>query len=118
MRSVIMKSQRKNNRKRKLLKKKVILCLAFFVLLSILILPLSTHVMAGSEREEQVYTYYASIQIQPGDTLWSIANTYAPSTSLSVNEYIKEIKKMNCLNSDQITAEMYLSVFYCSSEYK
>lgn len=52
------------------------------------------------------------VQIQKGDTLWSIANTYLSDEYRDVNEYIREIKYSNGLESDTIHAGNYIIVPY------
>lgn len=60
--------------------------------------------------------YYKSIEIQAGDSLWTIAEEYAPCTGMSVKEYIKELKQMNHLKKDVIHAGCHLTVMYCVYE--
>lgn len=52
---------------------------------------------------------YISIQIQSGDSLWSIAETYKPADQ-STDEYIDELITLNGLNSDDIHADQFLSI--------
>lgn len=70
------------------------------------------------EVSQSVYTYYKSIELEPGDTLWSIAEEYMPESYGSVQEYIDELKDINGLDGDDIYAERYLTVAYCDAEYK
>lgn len=82
-------------------------------------LSLSSVVLAGNnKKEEHTYKYYTSVQIEPGDTLWSIANLYCDGAGMEITEYIKEIKRLNHLTSDSITSGQYLTVIYFSTEYK
>ncbi len=62
--------------------------------------------------------YYKSIMIEEGDTLWSIAsqNLNDVNINITISAYIKEIMKMNGLQSDRITAGMYLVIPYYSSD--
>ncbi len=55
---------------------------------------------------------YKSIEIQPGDSLWSIAEKNMDAHYTSVNEYIEEIKQINDLHSDLIHSGQYLSIAY------
>ncbi len=55
---------------------------------------------------------YKSIEIQPGDSLWSIAEEYQDAHYTSTNEYIKEIKQINHLQSDLIHSGRYLTITY------
>ena len=57
--------------------------------------------------------YFASIEIQFGDSLWSIADKYLTDHSPQARDaYIAELKRMNHLSGDRITAGNYLTVFY------
>lgn len=51
-----------------------------------------------------------SIQIQQGDTLWSIASAYYVPECGTLKAYIKEIKKTNGLRGDSIHAGNYLLI--------
>ena len=56
--------------------------------------------------------------IEEGDTLWSIAsqNLNDVNINITISAYIKEIMKMNGLQSDRITAGMYLVIPYYSND--
>lgn len=56
--------------------------------------------------------YYASILIENGDSLWSIASRYASMTHMDVREYVEELKRINRLTTDRIHAGHYLMVAY------
>lgn len=53
-----------------------------------------------------------SIQIQKGDTLWSIASRHMSDEYSDLNDYIEEIKMSNGLSSDNIQAGNYIIVPY------
>lgn len=55
--------------------------------------------------------YYKTITIQPGDTLWSIADEYKMASS-STKEYVEELMLMNDLHNDNITSGQKLLVTY------
>ena len=59
-------------------------------------------------------TYYKSICIQSGDTLWDIACDNMTDEYDSIDEYIQLIKDTNGLKSDSIQAGQYL-VIKCSN---
>ena len=65
----------------------------------------STHSQTGS-------VYYTSIEIQPGDTLWNIAEETMTSEYSSVPEYVKVLKEINSLDSDQLEAGQNLIIAY------
>lgn len=52
---------------------------------------------------------YTSIEIQDGDTLWDLAEEYGQPYH-DRREFIKEVKSINRLYGDQITAGGYLLV--------
>jgi len=51
-----------------------------------------------------------SVQIEEGDSLWSLASEYYTKEFASVNAYITEIKRMNGLSSDTLYAGNYLLI--------
>ncbi len=75
--------------------------------------------VSAKDRRETLpaYKYYTSVQIGQGDSLWEIAEEYCPD-SASVRDYVKELKSINRLKSDEIQAGSYLTVVYYSDEYK
>lgn len=76
------------------------------------------HAMEQEGPEETYYKYYTSIRVEPGDTLWEIADRYLCEQSGSREAYIQELKQVNGLNNSQIQAGQYLTVIYYSTEYK
>ncbi|MGN0341548.1 MAG: LysM peptidoglycan-binding domain-containing protein [Roseburia sp.] len=79
---------------------------------------LSSSKSNAASPEPVLYKYYTSIQVQPGDTLWSIAREYAIASEISQQDYIDEIVTMNHLQSETIHTGDYLTIFYYSSEFK
>ncbi|SHJ89804.1 LysM domain-containing protein [Hespellia stercorisuis DSM 15480] len=73
----------------------------------------------GSRSEEPVnYKYYKSIEIESGDTLWSIAETYMTDEYSSVGDYVEELKSINSLSSEEIHEDQYLTVAYYDTQFK
>ena len=98
--------------------------LIFFVAAMIIALILS--IIAGrklvsahdNRKNEPVnFTYYKSIEVQEGDTLWDIASAYADEDT-SVKAYVKELKKINHLDSDSIQEGSYLTVAYTDQDFR
>ena len=57
--------------------------------------------------------YFRSIEVQEGDTLWSIAEEYMTEEYSSVSDYIDDVKEINGFSQDTIYAGYYLVVpFY------
>lgn len=63
------------------------------------------------------YKYYTSVQIQKGDTIWSIAGNYITDDYADMNEYIDEIRALNHIQEDKIHTGEYITVPYYSAEY-
>lgn len=57
----------------------------------------------------------APVQIEPGDTLWSIAENYYSEEFGTMQEFVLEIKRTNQLEDDRIHAGGYLIVPYYTS---
>lgn len=73
---------------------------------------------ANTEIEDVSYKYYTSIQIEPGDTLWSLADKYADQEHYaSRDQYITEVMSMNHMSSEDISAGSYLILPYYSPEF-
>lgn len=86
-----------------------VLCILFLVVFALFFLPQRT----ASAKNAPTGTYeIISIEIQPGDTLWSIATEYFSDDFGSVQSYISEIKRMNGITSDTLYAGAYLLVPY------
>ena len=71
---------------------------------------------ADAETNREVFTYYTSYEIQPGDTLWTIADQFMGPDFTDKKTFINNIKSMNHLTSDNITAGKYLVIEYTSFE--
>lgn len=54
--------------------------------------------------------YYTSIEIQEGDSLWSIAKSNMTEEYSSEQEYIDEVKEMNHLTNNQITKGRHIVI--------
>lgn len=54
-------------------------------------------------------SYYQSIRVDSGDTLWSIATEYCPDTQ-EISDYIEEIKSINNIKTNTIKAGDYIIV--------
>ncbi len=71
---------------------------------------------AQENDEGKAYKYYKSITIEAGDTLWHYAKQYGDERYYdNCNDYIREVKSINALRSDHITAGCHLILPYYSS---
>lgn len=74
---------------------------------------------AQDKEETILYKYYTNIEVQYGETLWNIADTYfCEEKYKSYNHYIAEVMELNGLYDENIPAGYYLMVPYYSSEFK
>ena len=103
--------------KKDLLKKKSMnIILTIFVLLATMFIITLGSVVFGStfssaKNDEEVETFYTSIEIEKGESLWSIAKEYKPEDS-STQDYIYELMDLNNLTSDKIHEGQHLVVSY------
>lgn len=73
---------------------------------------------ANTELEEVSYKYYTSVRIEPGETLWALADRYADREHYaSQDQYIDEVMRMNHLAGEEICAGHYLILPYYSTEF-
>lgn len=81
-----------------------------FLVLFICMAALINVMAQGSEKN--VKKQYKSVMIDEGDTLWNIAkeNNDRDISGVSISEYIEDIKSINNLNQDQITAGNYIII--------
>lgn len=90
----------------------------------ILVLTLSIGGFAiGSKAQDKdaviLYKYYTNIEVQYGETLWDIADTYFCEEKYNNYEhYIAEVMQVNGLYSEEVSAGSYLIVPYYSVEFK
>ena len=68
----------------------------------------------AQDSREEFIKYYTSIEVQSGDTLWDLADTYGKGHD-SRYDYIEEVKQLNHLTDDRITAGVFLTVQYYGS---
>lgn len=67
---------------------------------------------ATAQRSIERVKLVASIEIQKGDSLWSIASEYMSEEYDDMNDYIEEIKDSNGMVSDEIHSGNYIIVPY------
>ena len=96
----------------------------FTVFTVVLILTFSVGGFAiGSRAQDKesvvLYKYYANIEVQYGETLWDIADTYFCEDKYDDYEhYISEVMQINGLYNEEVSAGSYLIIPYYSAEFK
>jgi len=89
---------------------KVAFLLLFMVALFLVVLfVLPERSAAADNTAGRTYTI-TSVQIEEGDSLWSLASEYYTEEFSSIANYITEIKRMNGLSSDMLYAGSYLLI--------
>ena len=104
----INKRSRKNNRS---LRKQLIICMTSIIII-VLGCGFFGNIRSSAHDSISDDTYYTSITIERGDTLWSIAEEYITDDFDSIPEYIQALKNMNGLEDDCIRSGMSLTVSY------
>ena len=94
------------------MKKRIFTCMCAMIVVAAVIISVCSIRSAADGADTGSRTpVYESIRIRPDDTLWSISEEYAPLYGdCGIREYIREIKRINGLESDRINAGMYLIV--------
>ncbi len=83
---------------------------AIIVLVAAIMCSVGFVVSAKSDKSSaDINTYYQSVRVETGDTLWSIATEYCPDTQ-EISDYIDEIKSINSIKNDMIKAGDYIIV--------
>lgn len=73
---------------------------------------------AQNSTDDITYKYYQSIVIEPGDTIWSIADKHADSHYRDLDEYIQEVIHINYLEDDcTLNVGEYIIIPYYSSDF-
>ena len=85
------------------------------VLATIICIFLSGAVRTQAAPSEISCKYYTSIEVQSGDTLWSIASDHITEEYRDMNAYIDEVCSINKISQNEIHAGQYLTIPYYSS---
>lgn len=114
-----LRSYRRKIRRQREIRRNILLVVAATLVLMIFVFSYHTLTSAASTNTGNVsYKYFTSIQVEEGDTLWSIAEEYGDELHYTSNkEYINEVKMMNKLRSDEIVSGQYLIIPYYSYEF-
>lgn len=110
-----------NRRKHQVLMQKS----ALFIVVTVIVLlaniifgSFSANAHGNSTEDPVSFKYYKSIEINKGDTLWSIAKNQTDGTSSEIIAYIKELKSINSLHTDDIHAGNFITISYYDNEFK
>lgn len=104
--------RQRQRRKAQVYQRKLVICFAALLILVNICGFMMTNAFADEAVSPALHPYYTSIQVEEGDSLWSIASRYSAKSPMDTQEYISELKRMNQLTSDTIHAGHYLTVVY------
>lgn len=109
----------KEKRRREIMRTKFLIAIAVIIVIAVFLLFMIPQRVGASSNIEQVETQkvYKSVEIQTGDSLWSIASDYYNDDYThihydDINDYIKELKSMNSLKDDVIHSGANITVAY------
>ena len=88
----------------------VLIMAAFLILVWLIVI----HPVAAGRNADTEKIQYISLQIEEGDTLWSIASEYRPA-SQDIFHYMDQIRDVNHMHTDTIIADRYLIIPVYSS---
>ena len=75
---------------------------AIVILTGMILLGTGIRAFAGSTHSSQeLHTYYTSIEVEQGDTLWDIAQEYTFGTGIHTQDYIEEVCTLNHLSDPE-----------------
>jgi len=112
----IAKRRKKNFRKLFLFRYFTDRALIFFLVVFLMILSLFFVTKVKAREKDAPIKTVTSVCICPGDSLWSIAETFYTPECGDFLDYIAEIKRSNGLRNDDIHAGAYLIVPYFTNE--
>lgn len=107
-----------NRRARQVKMQRRTIAIVAILLVSILIILGSNMRTFASNDGRPTNKYYTSVQVQKGETLWTIADEYIGSYAIDKSEYVKEICQLNHINGEEIHAGDYIVVCYYSKDLK
>lgn len=104
-------------RRQRELRQHIIICVISVLLVFALVFIFSNIKSEASNKSDQIlYKHFTSIQVQYGDTLYSIADRYVCESKNTVSSFIKEVKYMNDIeNPDYLVAGSYILIPYYST---
>lgn len=113
------KYQRERIRRTKQIFERTLLTLCIIALLAIGGSAILTKATTPENAEKVYYKYYTQIEIQDGDSLWTIAGKYmANGPYESRKDYMNEVVELNQLSTVTIIKGQHLVVPYYDDTYK
>ena len=110
--------RKRTQQKRRAIPNKLLTIMGIFLIL-VLICSINELAFQAKVTEDlNSYKYFTEVRVSNGMTLWDIAQEYISPEYTSVNDYIREVKEVNSIYTDEIYYGQSLMVPYYSDELK
>ena len=111
--------KRKLRRQREIRNKVVLTIVTLVIVMTAVLSFRSITSQAQEERAEVTYKYFKSLEIEQGDTLWSIAQEYIDYTYYDgVQDYIDEVLDINNMQNDTVKVGQCIIIPYFSDMFQ
>lgn len=110
--------RRRKQQRRKAIRSYFLMITSICLVLIIVCASNDFSIRSGATEEPGTYKYFTEVRVTNGMTLWDIARKYISAEYESVDDYIKEVKEINSIYTDEIYYGQSLMVPYYSSELK
>lgn len=113
------KHERERIRRTRQIFERILLTICIVALLAIGSSTIFAKATTTEEADKVYYKYYTQVEIQDGDSLWSLAGEYMKNGPYkSRKEYMEEVAELNQLSSTKIIKGQLLIVPYYEDTYK
>ena len=98
--------------------KRVIVIMMIFLAAVLLLLHFTANRTEAEKVNVPTYKYYTSIEVDQGESLWSIASDHMSPEYRDIYDYMSEIASINHLHGDQLDRGQRIIIPYYSTELK
>lgn len=110
--------RRRKRERRKAVRNYIFMLTSICLVLIIVCVSNDFSIRSDATEDAGAYKYFTEVRVSKGMTLWDIANRYISSEYESVDDYIKEVKEINSIYTNEIYYGQSLMVPYYSTELK
>ena len=105
---LIIDSKKRRNRE---LQRHILIFILSLLLISVMAL-LFFGTKSSAAEKNGTCKCYASVQIEPGDTLYELAGRFYSSEFRSIERMVSEIKTINNMDNDRVISGLYIIIPY------
>ena len=80
----------------------IILVLSVVLFITLAVLFFSSKSFAADKNEEELYKYYRSYQIQPGDSLYGISEEFSVQNYMDNDDFVNEVMFINNITEGEL----------------